>query len=270
MNKNCWDYKIDTANTKYFIEELKDDRLRQGWGYDLGQNLEILSVDNGARKNGEGILNRLFEHKRNAEKDYWTEAVIFTTSNNSLGPTEISYLENKFCNMANEANRYVVKNGNDPSSGNITEEKESEMEEFIGYSKIIMGALRFKVFVPLVDKIQIVSNKLFEQNDDLNLFLERKRRKSGDIIKAYGKQTAEGIVVLRGSQIERIDSDSIPVSISELRKKANIDKNNILQEDILFNSPSYASVFVLGMRSNGKTDWKDKDGKTLNDLENEG
>ena len=60
----------------------------------------------GARKNGEGILNRLMEHKRNPEKDYWTEAVVFTTSNNSLGPTEISYLENRFCNLAIEANRY--------------------------------------------------------------------------------------------------------------------------------------------------------------------
>ena len=85
----------------------------------------------GARKNGEGILNRLMEHKRNPEKDYWTEAIFFTTSNNSLGPTEISYLENRFCNLAIAANRYDVKNGNDPTQGNITEEKESEMEEFI-------------------------------------------------------------------------------------------------------------------------------------------
>ena len=57
------------------------------------------------RKNGEGILNRLQEHKRNPEKDYWTEAVVFTTSNNSFGPTEISYLENRFCNLAIAANQ---------------------------------------------------------------------------------------------------------------------------------------------------------------------
>lgn len=82
----------------------------------------------GARKNGEGILNRLQEHKRNPEKDYWTEAIVFTTSNNSFGPTEISYLENRFCNLALEANRYEVKNGNDPTPGNITEEEESELE----------------------------------------------------------------------------------------------------------------------------------------------
>ena len=63
----------------------------------------------GARKNGEGILNRLQEHKRNPGKDYWTEAIVFTTSNNSFGPTEISYLENRFCGLAKQAKRYVVK-----------------------------------------------------------------------------------------------------------------------------------------------------------------
>lgn len=103
----------------------------------------------GARKNGEGILNRLQEHKRNPEKDYWTEAIVFTTSNNSFGPTEISYLENRFCSLAVEANRYEVKNGNDPSPGNITEEKESEMEEFIDYAEVIMGTLGHKLFEPL-------------------------------------------------------------------------------------------------------------------------
>lgn len=102
----------------------------------------------GARKNGEGILTRLQEHKRNPDKDYWTEAIVFTTSNNSFGPTEISYLENRFCNLALNAGRYEVKNGNDPSPGNITEEKKSELEEFVEYAKLIMGTLGHKVFVP--------------------------------------------------------------------------------------------------------------------------
>ncbi len=63
----------------------------------------------GERENGQGILYRLQEHKRNPDKDYWTEAVVFTTSNNSFSPTEISYLENRFTNMAAGAKRYIVK-----------------------------------------------------------------------------------------------------------------------------------------------------------------
>lgn len=91
-----------------------------GTSYQTGNNVVYIRQA-GARKNGEGILNRLQAHKRNAEKDYLTETIVFTTSNNSFGPTEISYLENRFCNLAMQANRYTIKNGNDPTPGNITE-----------------------------------------------------------------------------------------------------------------------------------------------------
>lgn len=103
----------------------------------------------GARKNGEGLLNRLQEHKRNPEKDYWTEALAITTTDDTFGATEISYLENRFRNLALEANRYVVKNGNDPSQGHISEEKESELEKFISYVKVVLGTLGYKAFVPV-------------------------------------------------------------------------------------------------------------------------
>ena len=101
------------------LDKCKDrDNLKQSGVYFLfgtsdetGKNVVYIGQA-GARKNGEGILNRLQEHKRNPEKDYWTEAIVFTTSNNSLGPTEISYLENRFCNMALKAKRYDVKNSN--------------------------------------------------------------------------------------------------------------------------------------------------------------
>lgn len=222
----------------------------------------------GARKNGEGILNRLQEHKRNPEKDYWTEAIVFTTSNNSLGATEISYLENRFCNMALAANRYEVRNGNDPTPGNITEEKESEMEEFIDYAKVIMGTLGHKLFEPLGKPVVNVSES---NNNDavqgaVGLHLARNIKKIGRI-EADGVQTTEGFVVLQGSHIASVDDNTIPAVIKERRKKANIDENGILQEDMLFTSPSYAAMFVIGKSANGLTSWKTSDGKTLKSLE---
>lgn len=49
------------------------------------------------RKNGNGLLGRLIKHKHNTEKDYWTEAVVFTTKDkdNWLGATEIGCLGNE-------------------------------------------------------------------------------------------------------------------------------------------------------------------------------
>jgi hypothetical protein len=221
----------------------------------------------GARKNGEGILNRLQEHKRNPEKDYWTEAIVFTTSNNSFGPTEISYLENRFCNLAVEANRYEVKNGNDPTPGNITEEKESEMEEFIDYAKVIMGTLGHKLFEPISKPVvKQVEESAAKPSENVHLHLERTIKKVGKV-EADGSQTSEGFVVLKGSHISLVDDDTIPAVIKEQRKKAPVDENGILQEDMLFSSPSYAAMFVIGKSANGLTSWKTEAGQTLKSLE---
>ena len=222
----------------------------------------------GARKNGEGILNRLQEHKRNPEKDYWTEAIVFTTSNNSLGPTEISYLENRFCNMALKAKRYDVKNGNDPTPGNITEEKESEMEEFIDYAKVIMGTLGHKLFEPVNKPIASSSQTTADEtdNDTIELHLERTIKNVGKV-EANGAQTSEGFVVLQGSRISPIDDDTVPAVIKERRQKALLDADHVLQEDLLFTSPSYAAMFVIGKSANGLTSWKTTDGRMLKSLE---
>lgn len=221
----------------------------------------------GARKNGEGILNRLQEHKRNPEKDYWTEAIVFTTSNNSFGPTEISYLENRFCNLAIQANRYEVKNGNDPTPGNITEEKESEMEEFIDYAKVIMGTLGHKLFEPISKPVtQAADGAAVVPEGYSGLHLERNIKNVGKV-EADGAQTSEGFVVLKGSHVSLVDDDTIPVVIKDRRKKAQIDEQGVLQEDMLFTSPSYAAMFVIGKSANGLTSWKTSDGKTLKSLE---
>ncbi len=223
----------------------------------------------GARKNGEGILNRLQEHKRNPEKDYWTEAIVFTTSNNSFGPTEISYLENRFCNLALQANRYEVKNGNDPTPGNITEEKECELEEFIDYAKVIMGTLGHKLFESITKPAEAKAEIEEKQADDIGrLYLKRTIKATGTV-EAVGMQTAEGFVVLAGSHISPSDDDTIPEVIKEKRKKTTLDIDGKLTENLLFTSPSYAAMFVIGKSANGLTSWKDVEGHTLKSLEAE-
>lgn len=221
------------------------------------------------RKNGEGILYRLQEHKRDERKDYWTEAVVFTTSNNSFGPTEISYLEHRFTNIAVEAKRYVIKNGNEPASGGTpTEEKESELEEFIEYTSIVMGTLGHKIFEPLTKTKPLVNiNDDATDNNDSILSLKRKSRKSGQTIEATTKQVADGFVVLKGSQMELNDSESIPPGIKEARQKAKVDENGILLENVHFKSPSYAAAFIVGGHVNGLTSWKNAEGRTLKELE---
>ena len=260
-------YKIPRTE----LEKCKErDDLKQSGVYFLFGTSDITDKNvvyigqAGARKNGEGILNRLQEHKRNPEKDYWTEAIVFTTSNNSFGSTE-----NRFCNLALLANRYEVKNGNDPTPGNITEEKESEMEEFIDYAKVIMGTLGHKLFEPVSKPVQRNDNDAVAINEDYSrLHLERTIKKIGKI-EADGMQPAEGFVVLKGSRISPVEDDTIRSGVRQQRKAAKIDDNNILLEDMLFSSPSSAASFVIGKSTNGLIYWKDREGQTLKSLEEE-
>jgi len=256
-------------------DDLKQSGVYFLFGTDEETNDSIVYVGQaGVRKNGEGILYRLQEHKRIPPKgiDYWTEAVVFTTSNNSFGPTEISWLENKFCALATNAKRYIVKNGNDPNLGNVTEEKESELLEFVVYAKVVMGVLGHKVFEPLaVAPSETANDATTVTQKSTLLYLKRKSKKSGLTIEATCLRTLEGFVVKSGSLIELIDSDSIPPGIKTMRESAKASKINtdgVLQEDMLFNSPSYAVAFVIGGHANGLTEWKTVDGISLKELEN--
>lgn len=219
----------------------------------------------GTRKNGHGILNRLHEHKKNIEKDYWTEAVVFTTTNNSFGPTEISYLESQFTKLAVDSNRYIVKNGNEPSLGHVTEEKEAELEDFIDYAKIVIGTLGYRIFDPIIDHTEKTS-----PNEDVSLGpLLTLSKKKGSVheINAQGKQTPEGFVVFKGSHINPKLAKSVSDRTIKDRNKAHLDDNFILLKDVLFNSPSSAASFVTGYSINGKISWKDSQGNSLNDIE---
>lgn len=263
-------YKIPRTELEKCKE--RDDLKQSGVYFLFGKTEEtgesvVYIGQAGARKNGEGILHRLQEHKRNPEKDYWTEAIVFTTSNNSFGPTEISYLENRFCGLAVQAKRYVVKNGNDPTPGNITEEKESELEEFIDNAKIIMGTLGHKVFIPLLvttsAPVTIENAATVTDTSDELLYFDH----SG--VKATGKRTSEGFVVLKGSQISAKLTKSCPDPTLRNREKyaSKVDENFMLTEDILFTSPSAAASYIGGASLSGNATWRNAQGVTLKNIE---
>lgn len=216
-----------------------------------------------SRKNGEGVLYRLQEHKRSVSKDYWSEAIVFTSSNNWLGPTEISFLENRFYNLAKAAGRYEVKNGNDPTIGNVTEEKESELEEFVENAKVIMGVLGHQVFNPLTKSPEQGKE---EKNQDYSN--SEKFKYKGKKAEGSGIRTSDGFVVLKGSVLNPSVAKSCPKNTIKNRERyaSAVDENNRLIDNILFPSPSAAASFLSGTSVSGMSAWKLGE-KTLHDLE---
>lgn len=131
--------------------------------------------------------------------------------------------------------------------------KESQiavMEEFVDNVKILISALGYKVLEPL-NKPIVISSECGEkvEFEDLSLHLERTIKGVGKV-EADGVRTSEGFVVLQGSCIAVEDDDTIPAVLKEQRRKVSV-VDGVLQEDVLFSSPSYAAMFVIGKSANG-------------------
>lgn len=91
--------------------------------------------------------------------------------------------------------------------------------------------------------------------------------------KATGKTTTEGFVVLQGAVInEKMNVNAVNAGIVKLREKWTEEekvKDFVTTEDLLFSSSSAAADFVLGYGVSGPKTWKDKNGKSLKEIESE-
>ena len=197
------------------------------------------------------------------EKDgsYWTEAVIFVTPDGTLEKGRVKYLENRFFTIATEAKRYIVKNGNTPPQSPMPKQIRDLLEEFIINAQLLLPALGYMAFEPLPS-----SDKNDADVENELLYFSRSKGKGGN---AIGRITSDGFWVLKGSYIYPQVADYTASGIKKARENyaASIDKNGILQEDICFGSPSYASTFVCGKNSNGLVEWKNKDGVSIKNLD---
>ena len=247
---NGYGYKIPASdiNKCEDIEILKTAGIYFLFGFDEEDN-EIVYIGQGnIRQNGQGVLYRVKEPHNQIPN--WNNCVIFVSSDNSIGPTELNYLENTFTKLALQANRYIVKNGNTPNPAKLSEEDEADMKLFVENVKIILSTLGYKVLEQLVTKAN--------SQDILTYSFNGK--------KAKGIITDDGFVLLKGSELNSEDNfaerwkEKLPI----IRQKyADKIVNGITTENILFKSPSGAANFCSGQSVSGPKSWLDKQGTAL-------
>lgn len=135
---NCKILGVNDFNSVYF--------LFGGW---LKGKPQVYIGQAGIRNSGGAILSRLLEHDK--KKEFWTEAIVFTNTNDMFGPTELNFLENQFCNMAIDAKRFDVQNGNNPNQGNVRR-REAELESYLDDAETILNILGYKIFESIVEQ----------------------------------------------------------------------------------------------------------------------
>ena len=212
-------------------------------------NNKIAQIYIGQTRNG---VTRLDDHNRS--KDFWNKAIMFLADSKTFSLDMISGLEAYAISKAHDAKRYKVENSVNPKY-EIDEYDLPLIEEVYEEIQFIMATQGYKM-----------DNSKSTINEANTLHTTRNG------ITALGVYDGENFEVLEGSQID-ISRKCHSVAMEKQRQEAIKDGSIVLVGDVYkltvsisFHSPSSAGVFVLGGSINGWVEWKNKDGKTLDEL----
>ena len=203
----------------------------------------------GQTRNG---ITRLDDH--NTRKDFWNKAILFLADSQHFTLNIISGLEKYAIQKAIDANRYQVDNKAVPKY-KISEYDEPLVEEIYEEIEFIMATLGFRM-----------NGSTAQQNQPV--FTTSRRGVVGQ-----GTYSGESFDVLPGSEIDMLKA--VRIESYNAKRQEYINDGTIVQKEdgkyyltkiITFKTPSGASDFVLGGSTNGWAEWKDQDGKTLDQL----
>lgn len=204
----------------------------------------------------EECYTRLKQHNR--EKEFWNYALVIVSKINAFTKAHIKYLEHLSVATAKEVNRFDTENGNIPTKSFIPEYMEADLLDSFETIKILLSTLGFPVF-------DSIAKKANEKSQTFQL--------SAKNINAEGDLIDDGFVVFKGSEAKTKITPSCPEYLITLQKQ--LLANNILTqkgdhliftENYVFNSPSTAGGVIFGRSTNGWMAWKNKAGKTLDEL----
>lgn len=210
---------------------------------------KIVQLYIGQTRNG---IARLDDHNRS--KDFWNKAIMFLAESKTFTLDMINGLEKFAIIKAQESKRYKVENNVVPKY-EIDEYDLAAVEEIYEEIQFIMATQGYKM-----NDAKCTINEA----DILHT------TRNG--ITAYGIYNGEKFEVLDGSQINM----NKPTHLQRYNRQRedlisqqsiiNVDGKYILKVTLSFDTPSGAGQFILGGSINGWTEWKNKDGKTLDEL----
>ena len=205
---------------------------------------------------GDVLSSRLSQHQ--AQKDFWTSAVAFTSKDRNLNKAHVQYLEAVLVDLAKSANRCSLDNANSPNKPQLAEVDKAEANLYLDDILLclpVVGVNFFEKLAVSVDEQQM-------------LYLNSKG------ISARGYLHPDGFVVKAGSRAVKDEVSSIHAYLSN-KRSALLDEKVFQEEgayyritkDTLFNSPSNAAGVLLGHSSNGREEWKDSRNRSLNQIQ---
>ncbi len=203
---------------------------------------------------GEDVAKRLKAHQQDDSKDFWTDTAVFVSASASLNRAHILHLESRLVELAHDARRARVANGNRPTRPSLTASDEAEAEGFLSEMLAIFPVLGVDAFVRPTPTTSA----------------ERRYDLKGPDAEGQGVERSDGFLVFAGATARIEEAPSLSPSFGRIRSRLAASGTLVeeggryqLKEDVLFKSPSTAAMVLLGRNANGRVEWKDADGVTL-------
>lgn len=217
------------------------------------------------------FCSRVKNHLKN--KEWWTRAYVFVSASNQYDPASITYLEYLAIREGMATGSYdLSENGQKPTKPILQEGDSSDYDEIFEEIKFFLEYERCFVFVkpevnaqadaPLQKEV-IIPQPVAK---DCPVFY---LNHTNHTCVARGYPLNDGtksFVVLKGSEVSVKESnDKGGGARVEMLKHCTLcgDEKYVLNEDLVFKTPSGASGACLGRSSNGYDVWKTEAGVTL-------
>ena len=199
----------------------------------------------------ETVRARLDSH--HANKDFWQQAIIFTTKGDPLNKAEVQYLEARLVELATANKRCRLDNANTPQRPGLSEADEAQVEGYLDELLPLLTVLGVHAFTPAAGTSVARRNYFF-------------RGRGWD---AAGFSTSSGFAVQAGSLAR---GTTVPSMDTYKNTRDQLIVDGVLVQtdegyqfaiDHEFSSPSQAGTVVAGRNTNGREAWKDERGVSL-------
>jgi hypothetical protein len=162
--------------------------------------------------------------------------VVFTSKDQNLNKAHVQFLEARVVELARDARRCDLDNGNIPQRPQLSEAEIADAESFLEDLMRCLPVLGLSI----LEKVTVKGNRRAQ------LILKAKG------IEAHGYETTQGFVVAAGSSAVGTEVPSIHPYLSDLRRSMIEQKllaaesdGYVLAQDYAFASPSTAAGVLL-------------------------
>lgn len=254
-----WTGRFTVAPRSHLADLAQRDELkRTGVYFLIGNNPKDPSQEIVYIGESDHIWNRLTQHNKDSDKEFWEKTVIVTSKDENLTKSHGRYLESRLISIANQAKRARVINGTNPEITSLPEPDIADMEYFLEQIQMILPVLGFTFANPL-PSVKSTSNT--ESSKEISpIFCLTYANASAKAQEINGE-----FVVLKGSWARKVGTNSLADSYIHIRerlvKDGNLaDSSNtdfwIFTQNVPFQSPSTAANIVSGASLNGRQQWK--------------